>query len=162
MEGNSGAFFHAASTHLKRLDALQTSCLEKLGLSESEAFLKYNLAPLQLRRNIAMLGLLYKIARRETHPAFFDLFPFDNAVPHHTTRLTMRRHRIQLQNRCDGSQSDVLNRSIFGMVRVFNVLPEEAINQTSVKMFQKVLTRIAKEHCEAGRNFEEMYSTRKP
>ena len=47
----------------------------EIGLSEDVAFMEFNVAPLGLRRDIGMLGLLFKIATGQAHPAFSDLFP---------------------------------------------------------------------------------------
>ena len=160
LECTCGSYFHAATTHLHKLDMLQTKFVEKLGLSARDAFVDFNLAPLRLRRNISALGLLYKIAKRQTHPDLHELFPLDSQTPVHNTRLASRRHKLNLQDKCDGTQSEILNRSIFGMVRVFDALPEQTIACPSVKLFQKALTQIARERCEAGECVEKLFDAR--
>ncbi len=58
LESTMGAIFHSSTYLLVKIDRLQVSFLKEIGLSEEEAFLQYNVAPLGLRRNIGMLGLL--------------------------------------------------------------------------------------------------------
>ena len=52
---------HAAESKLDELDAIQHRFLRALDLSQENAFLRYNLAPLRLRRDIAVLGFLHRI-----------------------------------------------------------------------------------------------------
>ena len=69
LEGSACAIYHAAQSHLSTLDELQRRFVRKLGLNESEAFLREGgLAPLELRRDIAVLGFLHKIQLGEVHP----------------------------------------------------------------------------------------------
>ena len=60
IEIHQGAIFHAAATHLNKLDHLQDSFLRELGISCEEAFIKFNFAPVCLRRDIGILGMLHK------------------------------------------------------------------------------------------------------
>ena len=53
------------------------------------------------------------------------------------TRLQRRRHNKQLVDCCDGSQSALVARSVLGLVRVYNLLPQTVVNARSVKNFQK-------------------------
>ena len=52
---NTPAIYHAAVSTLKPMDNLQNSYVHELGMSLEAAFLEYNVAPLCLRRDIAML-----------------------------------------------------------------------------------------------------------
>ena len=56
-----GAIFHAAPSKLERLDTVQSSFLRHMEINERQAYLEFNLAPLQLRLDIGMFGVLYKI-----------------------------------------------------------------------------------------------------
>jgi len=60
VEMYSGAYFHAASTLLQKIGQVQRSFLNKLNVSEEHAFLTHNFAPTELRRNIAVLGMIHK------------------------------------------------------------------------------------------------------
>ena len=68
LEGSIGAVYSASESVLDPLDAVQARLLRELGLSPALAFLEYNLAPLGLRRDIAMLGLLFKCTHGLAHP----------------------------------------------------------------------------------------------
>ena len=48
----------ACPSILRPLDAIQETSLQEIGLTDAEALLDFNLAPLPMRRDIAMLGLL--------------------------------------------------------------------------------------------------------
>ena len=60
VEHSTPAVYHAAETLLSVLDRLQVTFLRRIGLTEEEALLRYNLAPLSTRRDIAMLGVLHR------------------------------------------------------------------------------------------------------
>ena len=63
VEGGTPALYHACPSILRPLDAIQETLLQEIGLTDAEALLDFNLAPLPMRRDIAMLGLLYKVSR---------------------------------------------------------------------------------------------------
>ena len=155
------AIYHAAPSLLFRLDSVQVSFLDHLGLSEREAFGQYNVAPLQLRRDICMLGVLWKIAHGKAHVHYLALFPMcGSGVPSQRTRSTVRRHNRRFVDKCDGTQIDQLARSLFGLVKVWNMLPEAVFDLTNVKAFQRNLTVFAKNACVAdGENWQRMYAT---
>ena len=80
--------------------------MRQLDLWERQAYLDYNLAPMCLRRDIGMLGMLWKVCHGEAHPDFEVLFPKipGRATHGHGTRVAKRRHDLQLFDPCDGSQ----------------------------------------------------------
>lgn len=161
LEGTTGAIYHASTTQLRKVDAVQASFLHGLQLSVEEAFLQHNLAPLQLRRDIGILGLLFKIARGEAHPDFEELFPRDLRARNWTTRANKEGHNMRLCDTCDGGQSDLINRSIFSAVRVFNRLPAFTVDVSSVRAFQRLLTERARHACRSEMpKWESMYSSR--
>ena len=137
---------------LSPLDRVQNRFLREMDLNEKEAFLEYNLAPLGLRRDIAMLGLIFKSVEGNAHPNLIALFPpaGPEARSEHRTRLARRRHSRQLHDRCDGQHQELMNRSIFGLVKVFNLLPQEVVDAPSVGVFQSRLTERARSLCRAG------------
>ena len=57
IEHATPALYHACSSTLSRLDSVQTSFVQHLGLSEEETFIDNNFIPPAVRRDIAMLGL---------------------------------------------------------------------------------------------------------
>ena len=54
---------------------------------------------------------------------FEELFPRDIRVRDWTSRSNSLGHNKRLVDICVGGQSDLVNRSIFGAVKVFNQLP---------------------------------------
>ena len=97
LEGSSIAIRHAAISHLETLDSLQNRFLREIGLDEKEAFLNpvFNLAPLQLRRDIGALGLLHKIQLGEAHEDFETLLPKLVHPYEVNTRRNFKRHGKQ-------------------------------------------------------------------
>ena len=59
IEYRSAAIYHATSTNLNRLDKLQDKFLRDLGITRGAALVDFSLAPLSMRRDIALLGLLH-------------------------------------------------------------------------------------------------------
>ena len=122
--------------------------LRELSLSDRHALLSWNLLPLSCRSDIAMLGMLHKITLGLAHPAFASFFP---PAPVNTnvrrTRLDERRHDKQFLDRCDGRHSALMQRSLFGLVLVYNLLPRECVAADSVSYFQSCLTDIVRCNC---------------
>jgi hypothetical protein len=63
VEHRTPAIHHATSVVLRPLDNVQGRLLRELGITEKEALLEFNLAPLACRRDIAMLGLVHRAFR---------------------------------------------------------------------------------------------------
>jgi len=149
IEVNMGAYFHAASYMLAKIDHAQNRFLRALGLSPDQAFLDYNFAPPSLRRNIGILGLLHKRVLGQCHPSF------DRLLPWYSTRFTEARghghtkqlygHWVEVSN-CQG----LFSRSIFGMVDIYNNLPQHVVDASSINCFQKYLIHIARTRCQQG------------
>ena len=121
LEFSSGSIYHATDTTLKPLENVQKHFLEELGLPPTSAFLDYNLAPLRVRRDIGLLGLLHSCALGHAHQDFLQLCPLDSSEPMRRTRLQSHRHSRQLVDRV----LDLFRRSIFGLVRIYNLLPPD-------------------------------------
>ena len=60
IEARCVAFYHAAPSILELFDRSQLRFLRFLGMSAEAAFLRYNLAPPTLRRQIPALGLIHR------------------------------------------------------------------------------------------------------
>ena len=130
--------------------------LRELGVTVDEAFLTYNLAPLRLRRDIAVLGMLHRIQLGEAHEDFSKLLEPDHRVRTITARHDARRHQRQFRE--VWGRTDYFNRSIFSAVRVCNVLPADTVEAKTVKMFQSVLTKQARIACDAMQaSWDRMY-----
>ena len=59
-EYRTAAVYHACVSLLDKIDNVQRSFLNDIGINELTAFMDFNLAPLNLRRDIAMLGLIHR------------------------------------------------------------------------------------------------------
>ena len=164
LEGSTGAIYHAASSHLAPLDAVQNSFLSALSVSAEEAFLEHNMAPLHLRRDIAAMGLLHKITLRQCHPGFHALFPRDDreCASHRVTRDRLKLHTRTLKDRSPLAHLSSIKRSLFAAVRVYNRLPQHCVDAETVSTFQTRLTESAKAACRAGRlNWSQIYRSRR-
>ena len=88
-----------------------------------------------------MLAMLHTVVTGCAHPAFSSMFPpAPNPSHTHLTRLRERRHNKQILDRCDGTQSTVMHRSISGLVKRFNLLPQLVVDADNLSLFQKRLT----------------------
>ena len=75
VESVTGGIYHATTTTLAPLDRLQTTFVHNFNLSVENALLHFNLAPLSLRRDIAMLGFIHKSNLPDAHEDMLHLFP---------------------------------------------------------------------------------------
>ena len=92
-----------------------------------------------------MLGLIYKIYHGRAQAKFNELFTKEGMPEYHRRQSLRRpRHNKQLYDICNESRSDLMHRSIFGMITVWNRLPERVVNADSVVIFQKLLTADAR------------------
>jgi len=149
VETHSGAIFHASDYLLDKLDSAQRHFLNEVGVTEAEAFKEYNFAPPKLRRDIGVLGFLHKRVLGKSHPDIQRLLPFHFDV---FGSLRPGEHDKQLYGHIlDVQQQHSLHsRSIFGMVYVYNRLPQNVVNCKTVSTFQRHLTLEAREKCQDG------------
>ena len=91
-----------------------------------------------------MLGFLYKVAHKQTHPAFSTLFPFAPARDGY--------HDKQLVNHVSSivARLQLWRRSIFSLVSVFNCLPQHVVDLEDVSTFQTWLSDWTKLQCNNG------------
>ena len=144
LESGTPASAHAAQTVRDPVDRVQQRRLRKLGLRSEDALERYNLAPLETRRDIALFAVLHKIVLGIAPLQLAALFrreprPEPGRTP---TRLLVRRHGYQLQQPL--FRTDVLKRSLFGYVVVYNLLPPEVVEASSISAFQTALQRAVK------------------
>ena len=149
IECHAGAFFHVVSSLLLKIAQVQESFLHKLDLSNRDAFLKFNFAPTILRRNIGVLGFLHKRVLGLSHPSIEKLLPWYAQRFDEPRNLGHNKqlygHSVEISH-----QRSLFNRSIFAMVDIYNNLPQEIVDASSVKIFQSLLTKVAKERCLRG------------
>ena len=144
IESRTAALHHAAPSVLDVVDRVQRRFLREIGLTEVEAMLKYRLAPLPARRDIAMLGLLHRASHGRAPAPLADLLlsgivhsrDADAAV----TRAGARRHARQIpEYLARGGHTETLRRSAFGLATVWNMLPVRAAGAKTTKACQKSL-----------------------
>ena len=149
METHNGTIFHASSSILDRLDALQEHFLHEIGETEENAFLKFNFAPQVLRRNIGILGVLHKRVIGKAHPIFQQMLPFHRDL-FQAGRANEHNKQLYGHNVEVSHHQAIYNRSIFAMVDIYNNLPQYVVDASSVSAFQKYLTQIARKRCQIG------------
>ena len=143
LESSTPALYHAAPSTLAWIDRVQVRFLKEIDLSEFDALRDFRLAPLKCRRDIAMLGVLHKVNLGTAPPQLAALFPriglVDEPPERCRLRFWRRLHNMQLATPVDLSSSDVLRRSVFGLVRCYNKLPQIMVDATTVKLLQREL-----------------------
>ena len=140
MESSTAAIAHAAPTLLDAIDSVHRRFLRELGIDEIDALREFSLPPLSVRRDISMLGVIHRSARREGPPQFQRLFPLVSVDRNYWTRTLVRRHHLQVQERYVFNSTDVIKRSAFGLVPVYNALPSCVVG-LRVRRFQSSLQR---------------------
>lgn len=151
--------YHSNVSSLEAVDQVQRSFLKDIGVSELSAFMFFNLAPLRLRRDTAMLGLIHRTVLGIS-PQHFQRFFFAESCSDRRTKRCKRHHR-QLYEYRQGQYLDMVGRSALGLTSVYNLLPREIVEVNDVKMFQRLLQDLARD-C-ASRNvpdWQHMLSTR--
>ena len=162
LEYRTAAFYHACTTSLDILDKVLPRFLAQLGISAKQAFLEFNLAPLSMRRDVAMLGLIHRCVIGEGPPHFQPFFQLCGASRTHVnTRRNAMLHSKQLVNPLQGRFLEIARRSALGLVTVYNYLPQELVDRPTVKDFQRQLQGLAKDACRQNfASWEQIYSPR--
>ena len=154
IESGTAAYYHAAVSVLLPIDRVQRRLLRELGLSEREALERYKLAPLETRRDIAMLGLLHRISIGQAPLQLTELFP--RALPprprafsdHTRLHTALKRQDRQFLER--SSHTDVFRKSIFGLVASYNLLPQSVVDIATVQGSQRELQNAVLEIAQGG------------
>ena len=166
VEYRTSAITHAADVHLHALDAVQRRFLRNLSLSPYDALHSFNLAPLSTRRDVANLGIIYRAVIRRGPKQLRELFKLDLV----TRRSSPRRelHHLQVVDSVRDLHRDYLNRSTFGYVAIFNVLPEIVFTSSEfeqpipVKEFQKNLSRLVRRASFDIEDWDHLFNPRLP
>ena len=163
IECRTPAIYHACTTHLAPLDQIQKRFLREIGVSELDALVHFKLAPLEVRRDIAMLGVIHRAVLGKGPQQLQRFFqPVDRPGAAYHTRLAARRHSRQLEEMKSGHYLEVMRRSALGLRSVYNLLPEFVVSQGSVKGFQGCLQCIVKDRVMGGHeDWRGMLSPRK-
>jgi hypothetical protein len=144
-EYRTSALYHATDTALHRLNTTQTRFLQELGLSDAEALLEHNLAPLCTRRDIAMLGVIHRAALGQGPPHLHRFFRKAPPLDMVRTRADTGRHANHLVDPRDPYSLEILKRSALGLVAIYNLLPASAVEALNVSTFQSRLQLLVKD-----------------
>ena len=165
VEFRTPAITHAANVHLNLVDSMQKRFLRNINVTSFEALHHLNLAPLSCRRDIANLGIIFRaVTNRGPHQLRY-LFRLSGSF----SRSSPRRpsHRYIVTDATRALCRDYLDRSTFGYVAVFNILPEcvfhsedDAVFPVSVSTFQLNLTFLLKSASNHELEWEGLFSPR--
>ena len=102
-----------------------------------------------------MLGALHKITIGIAPPQLAALFPVIGTVSEPLLASNLRgwrpRHTRQLDTPASFRSSETMKRSLFGLCRCYNLLPQALVDLPSVKLLQRHL-RIGLRKCaQSGR-----------
>ena len=90
-----------------------------------------------------MLGMIHKKVLGLCHPSFDALLPPKDFVEEGRHSKQIYAHWNEVT-----AYRNLFNRSIFGMVDIYNNLPQSFVDAQTVSAFQSKLTGIAKLRCE--------------
>jgi hypothetical protein len=161
IEYRTSAIFHACSTHLARIDSVQRSFLRAVGMTPEYALLEHHMAPPCSRRDMAMLGVIHRTVIGQGPLHFNSFFKLSIGPRRDYTRADRRRHTRHLQDWRTASSTDLLCRSAFGLIAVYNLLPADVVAVDDVKIFQQRLQGLMKRCARnAVDGWENLYSPR--
>ena len=144
-EYHNGALILALPTQLQRIDKMQRWFLHELDMTDTEAFVVYNFAPPSIRRRIGILGFLHKRVLEVCHPAMVKDLKLESVQAGRYHTRTLESHWSEVN-----SHSRLFNNSLYMYILMYNRLPQEIVDCTSVSSFQKKLTKCAKDRAEQG------------
>ena len=148
IEYRTPAIYHAVNVRLGQVDRLQDSFLKDLGLSPLDSLVHFKLAPLSCRRDMALLGLIHRSVLGLGPPQFHE---FVRPPWRWRVRQTVRqRHRFHLEDSIDGRHLNLFRDSVFGLMRVYNLLDPEIVEAQSVANFQAKLQQLLLSRACAG------------
>ena len=161
IEYRTSGIYHAASSNLAELDRVLSGFLHQVGVSALDALLHFNLAPLSTRRDIAMLGFLHRVRLGFAPTALSELFPLDVSDLRRSVRQARHSHLFFVDT--SGSQLCTFKRSVFGLTRIYNILPHRIVSQKTVKDFQHELQNAVKVRARLGfMQWDALFSPRLP
>ena len=97
-----------------------------------EAISDYRLAPLNSRRDMAMLGLIHRTVIGEGPDQFKKYFVRESESRHPDGRENQRRHDKQLISYRKGKFLDIMATSALGLIDVYNLLPQATVDADTV------------------------------
>ncbi len=143
----SGAIFHASDTLLERFDSAQRGFLQEIYVSpkllSSSIILRQPRAPEHRHTRPAA-----KMRAWQGHPVLQKLLSFRADV---FVSLLLDEKNWRLYGHMVEFQHSLHSRSVFGMVYVYNRLPQPVADNPCVSSFQTSLTAMARRKCRDGK-----------
>ena len=161
IEYRTPAIYHACASALSQIDSRQAMFLRDLGLSALDALVHFKLAPLCSRRDMSMLGVIHRsvLGLGPDHFHEFIRPPWR----WRTRRVVRQRHRFHLEDELTGNFLEIFRNSIFGLIRVYNLLDASIVEATSVSIFQARCQQLLLSRALAGcDDWETTFSPRIP
>ena len=146
IEYRTPGIYHACSSILAPVDRVLSGFLARIDMSESEALIRHNLAPLSCRRDIAMLGVTHRAVLGMGPLQFHQWFKLDSTDLRRSSRAA--RHDKQIEWNFGGKGLGQFKRPAFGLCKIYNLLPLDIVAQKSVKAFQSELQGLLKSAAE--------------
>ena len=110
IEYRAPAIYHATTSVWSQLDRTYDAFLREIRISREFALLEFNLAPLGMRRDIAMLRLIHRAA-------------IGKGPPHFRRMFKRRAGSLRIADFCEECDVSLLAlRSVWGLVGVYNLL----------------------------------------
>ena len=135
LEYRTPAVYHATRAILSRLDAVQSRFLNNIGVDEVTALAVFQLAPLSVRRDIAMLGLIHRTVVGKGPSQFTEHFQCQGQ---------------SLRDPRRDSKAPLIRRSALGLVAVYNMLPPKIVAAKTVSLFQRELQSVVCKVAQTG------------
>ena len=163
LEYRTPAIYHACTTVLDPIDRVLQRFLRDLCVSEMDALMVFNLAPLSTRRDIAMLGVVHRTVLGQGPPHFARWFIRESEQVLRRSARQTRNSVRPLKKMPSGRGLCIFKRSAFGLIDVYNLLPNDIVSQNDVKQFQSALSAMVKREAAAGNpSWRSLFSPRHP
>ena len=160
LEYTTPAIFHATETVLMPLNRVLRSFLRNISISVESAFLDFNMMPLESRRDVSMLGVIHRSVLGLGPKHFKDWFVIQPILHRRSQRLA-RNTICPIAEVPSASNLRIGRHSIFGMIRIYNQLPNSVVTIRSVSGFQRALADIMRNCAKSGAiGWPHLYSTR--
>ena len=150
LEYRTPAIYHACETVLTPLNRVLRNFLRQINVSLLEALLCFSLPPLETRRDIAMLGVLHRAAIRQPPRHFWNWARLDTRDLRRSSR-SLRNSVRPLLPIPDADRLRIGRQSFFGLIGVYNLLPNSVVETASVKDFQSALMELLRDCARSGR-----------
>ena len=144
VEYRTPAIYHATATSLDRLDGVYRQLLRTANLSEEDALLNFGLAPLNARRDIAMLGVIHRTVLGLGPRQFRKFIRLAGDSLNPGGRVALNNHDRQLVSFRKGNYLDMVSHSLLGAIDVYNLLPGYVVDAGDVSAFQNRLQQLLK------------------